>query len=117
MLPEAPNRHFTIVAAQLATCAQLRVGALALSISRRASVLCMIRGTGDRGMSTEVCDMKVLLTLYGEERPAQEFSPEDGAAEMAAWQAFGEAAQAAGVLIACEGLAPSPMATTIRVQG
>jgi hypothetical protein len=61
--------------------------------------------------------MKVLLTLYGEERPAQEFSAEEGAAEMAAWQAFGEAAQAAGVLIACEGLAPSPMATTIRVQG
>ena len=48
--------------------------------------------------------MKVLPTLYGEERAAQEFSPEEGAAEMAAWQAFGEAAQEAGVLIACEGL-------------
>jgi hypothetical protein len=60
--------------------------------------------------------MKVLLTLYGEERPAQDFSPEEGAAEMAAWQAFDEAARAAGVLIACEGLEPSQAATTIRVE-
>ena len=36
--------------------------------------------------------MKVLLTLYGEERPAQDFSPEEGAAEMAAWAGFDEAA-------------------------
>ena len=61
--------------------------------------------------------MKVLLTLYGEERPAQDFSPEEGAAEMAAWQAFDQAAREAGVLIACEGLAQSHTATTIRVSG
>ena len=61
--------------------------------------------------------MKVLLTLYGEERTAEEFSPEDGAAEMAAWQAFDEAARAAGVLIACEGLEGSQTATTVRVDG
>jgi hypothetical protein len=61
-------------------------------------------------------DMKVLLTLYGEERPAQDFSPEEGAAEMAAWQAFDKAARRAGVLIACEGLAESHTATTIRVE-
>jgi hypothetical protein len=60
--------------------------------------------------------MKVLLTLYGEERAAQEFSPEEGAAEMAAWLAFGDAARAAGVFIACEGLSPSQTATTIRVE-
>jgi hypothetical protein len=60
--------------------------------------------------------MKVLLTLYGEERPAQDFSPEEGAAEMAVWQAFDEAARATGVLIACEALAASPTATTIRVE-
>ena len=59
--------------------------------------------------------MKVLLTLYGEERAAQDFSPEEGEAEMAAWQAFDEAAREAGVLIACEGLAESHTATTIRV--
>jgi hypothetical protein len=61
--------------------------------------------------------MKVLLTLYGEERPAQDFSPEEGAAEMAAWQEFDQAAREAGVLLACEGLAPSHTATTIRVAG
>jgi hypothetical protein len=61
--------------------------------------------------------MKVLLTLYGEERAAEEFSPEAGAQEMAAWQAFDEAARAAGVLIACEGLEGSHAATTVRVEG
>ena len=61
--------------------------------------------------------MKVLLTLYGEERAAESFSPEEGAAEMAAWQAFDQAARAAGVLLACEGLEGSHAATTIRVNG
>ena len=61
--------------------------------------------------------MKVLLTLYGEERAAEEFTPEQGAREMAAWQAFDEAARAAGVLIACEGLEGSHTATTIRIEG
>jgi hypothetical protein len=61
--------------------------------------------------------MKVLLTLYGEERGAEEFTPEQGAAEMAAWQAFDEAARAAGVLIACEGLEGSHAATTVRIDG
>jgi hypothetical protein len=61
--------------------------------------------------------MKVLLTLYGEERPAQDFSREEGAAEMAAWAAFDDAARAAGVFLACEGLADSHSATTIRVEG
>jgi hypothetical protein len=67
--------------------------------------------------STEVPEMKVLLTLYGEERPAADFSPEEGAAEMAAWAEFDQAARAAGVLLACEGLSPSDTATTIRVDG
>ena len=61
--------------------------------------------------------MKVLLTLYGEERPAQDFTPEEGAAEMAAWAEFDQAAREAGVLLACEGLAESHASTTIRVQG
>ena len=59
--------------------------------------------------------MKFLLTLYGEERGREEFSAEEAAREMAAWQAFDEAAREAGVLLACEGLAPSQSATTIRV--
>jgi hypothetical protein len=61
--------------------------------------------------------MKVLLTLYGEERPAKDFSPEEGAAEMAAWAEFDQAAREAGVLLACEGLAQSHTATTVRVEG
>jgi hypothetical protein len=60
--------------------------------------------------------MKVLLTLYGEERGPQDFTSEESGAEMAAWQAFDEAAREAGVLIACEGLAESHTATTIRVE-
>jgi hypothetical protein len=59
--------------------------------------------------------MKVLLTLYGEERGAEDFSPEESERGMAAWQAFDEAARAAGVLIACEGLEGSHTATTVRV--
>jgi hypothetical protein len=61
--------------------------------------------------------MKFLLTLYGEERGPEEFSPEAASKEMAAWAAFDEAARAAGVLLACEGLAPSQAATTVRVTG
>jgi hypothetical protein len=61
--------------------------------------------------------MKFLLTLYGEERGPEDFSPEESAQEMAAWQAFDEAAREAGVLLACEGLGPSQTATTIRVTG
>src|SRR5215510_7985854 len=60
--------------------------------------------------------MKFLLTLYGEERGREEFSAEDAAREMAAWQAFDEAAREAGVLLACEGLASSASATTVRVE-
>jgi hypothetical protein len=60
--------------------------------------------------------MKVLLTLYGEERGPSEFTAEESENEMAAWQAFDEAARAAGVLLACEGLAESHTATTIRVD-
>jgi hypothetical protein len=60
--------------------------------------------------------MKVLLTLYGEER-ATEFTPEETMRTMSAWAEFDEAARAAGVLIACEGLAGSQAATTIRVDG
>jgi hypothetical protein len=76
----------------------------------------MIRGNGDRGEANGGGDMKVLLTLYGEET-ASEFSPEEIGRSMAAWQAFDDAARAAGVLLACEGLADSHAATTVRVEG
>jgi len=48
--------------------------------------------------------MKVLLTLYGDETAFVDASPEYIAREMAAWQEFDEAARAAGVVIACDGL-------------
>jgi hypothetical protein len=59
--------------------------------------------------------MKVLLTLYGDET-TWETEPEAIGQAMAAWQAFDDAARAAGVLIACDGLEPGHTATTIRVE-
>jgi hypothetical protein len=61
--------------------------------------------------------MKVLLTLYGDEALERDSSPEEIGRTMAAWQAFDEAARAAGVLLACEGLEGSHTATTVRVDG
>ena len=60
--------------------------------------------------------MKVLLTLYGDEKTSEE-TPEAIARAMHAWSAFDEAARNAGVLVACEGLEPPHTATTIRVAG
>jgi hypothetical protein len=61
--------------------------------------------------------MKVLLTLYGDETLKGVDSPEDIARTMQAWGEFGEAASAAGVLLACEALEGSHTATTVRVDG
>ena len=61
--------------------------------------------------------MKVLITLYGEEKVDLSSSPEEIARTFDGWGEFGEAAAAAGVLIACEGLEGSHAATTIRVDG
>jgi hypothetical protein len=83
---------------------------LPLSIPHVPFVPCMIP-TINGGVR-----MKVLLTLYGEET-ADEFSPDEIGRSMAAWQAFDEAARAAGVLLACEGLAASHAARTVRVDG
>ena len=60
--------------------------------------------------------MKVLLTLYGDETAFVNASPEYIAREMAAWQEFDEAARAAGVVIACDGLEGSHTATTVRMR-
>jgi hypothetical protein len=60
--------------------------------------------------------MKVLLTLYGDESAFVNASPEFIAHEMAAWQAFDEAAREAGVVIACDGLEGSHTATTVRMR-
>jgi hypothetical protein len=60
--------------------------------------------------------MKFLLTLYGDETEFANASPEYIAREMAAWQAFDDAAREAGVVIACDGLEPSHTATTLRLR-
>ncbi len=60
--------------------------------------------------------MKVLLTLYGDETAFVNATPEEIAREMAAWQAFDEAAREAGILIACDGLEGSHTATTLRIH-
>jgi hypothetical protein len=60
--------------------------------------------------------MKVLLTLYGEELTDINSSPEEIAETFRTWGEFGEAAAAAGVLLACEGLERGHAATTIRVD-
>ena len=60
--------------------------------------------------------MKVLLTLFGDETAFVNASPEEIAREMAAWQAFDEAAREAGVVIACDGLEGSHTATTLRLR-
>jgi hypothetical protein len=60
--------------------------------------------------------MKVLLTLYGDETEFANASPEYIAREMAAWQAFDDAAREAGVVVACDGLEPSHTATTLRLR-
>ena len=61
--------------------------------------------------------MKVLLTLYGDESIERDASPAEIGRTMAAWAEFDEAARAAGVLLACEGLEGSHTATTVRVSG
>jgi hypothetical protein len=58
--------------------------------------------------------MKVLLTLYGDEALRE---TQDVPAVMSAWAEFDAAARAAGVLLACEGLQDSTMATTVRIAG
>jgi hypothetical protein len=61
--------------------------------------------------------MKVLMTLYGDETLKDVDSPEGIMRTMQAWGAFGEAAAAAGVLLACEALEAGDTATTVRVDG
>jgi len=61
--------------------------------------------------------MKVLLTFYGDESMRVDRTRENLERVLSAWQAFDDAAREAGVLIACEGLEPTPSATTVRIEG
>src|SRR5689334_861681 len=60
--------------------------------------------------------MKYLLTIYADESRYATMTPEDSAALMTAYGAFGEEAQAAGALLGGEGLQPTATATTVRVR-
>jgi hypothetical protein len=60
--------------------------------------------------------MRYLLTIYGDESGWNDVTPEQSQQIMAAYGAFGEEAQAAGVLLGGEGLQPTSTATTVRVR-
>ncbi len=60
--------------------------------------------------------MRYLLTIYGDESGWNDVTPEQSGEIMAAYGAFGEAAQQAGVLLGGEGLQPTSTATTVRVR-
>ena len=61
--------------------------------------------------------MKVLMGLYGDETLKDLDTPEGILRTMQAWGEFGEAAGAAGVLIACDALEAAHTSTTVRVDG
>src|SRR5262245_42621158 len=60
--------------------------------------------------------MRYLLTIYDDETGWNNATPEQTAQIMAAYGAFGEEAQKAGVLLGGEGLQPTSTATTVRVR-
>lgn len=60
--------------------------------------------------------MKYLLTLYPDPDGAAPATPEEGAAAMAAWDAYTEETRQAGVFEAGEGLQPSETATTVKLE-
>ena len=60
--------------------------------------------------------MRYLLTIYGDESGWNDITPEQSQQIMAAYGAFGQEAQAAGVLLGGEGLQPTSTATTVRVR-
>ena len=60
--------------------------------------------------------MRYLLTIYGDESGWNDVTPEQSGQIMAAYGAFGEEAQKAGVLLGGEGLQPTSTATTVRVR-
>jgi hypothetical protein len=60
--------------------------------------------------------VKYLLTIYSDESGWSDMTEEDGAAEMAAYGAFGQELEAAGAFLGGEGLQPTSTATTVRVR-
>jgi hypothetical protein len=60
--------------------------------------------------------MKYMLLMYFNTENEPELSPEEHQAAARAWYAFGQEAQAAGVLLGNNGLAPASSATTVRIR-
>ena len=60
--------------------------------------------------------MQYLAAIYNDETGLIDATPEQRGALMEAYNGFGEAARAAGVLLGGEGLQPTSTATTIRVR-
>ena len=60
--------------------------------------------------------MKYLCTIYGEESGWSDATPDQMAAVMAAYNAFGDEARAAGVMLGGEGLELTSAATTVRIR-
>jgi hypothetical protein len=60
--------------------------------------------------------MKFVLLLYGDEDRWANMSEEAMAESVEIWNAFGRELEEAGVVVAGEGLEPTPSATTIRYE-
>jgi hypothetical protein len=60
--------------------------------------------------------MKYAFTIYGDESQRESASPEDALATSRAYGALTQEMQEKGVLLAGEGLYPTPTATTVRVR-
>jgi hypothetical protein len=60
--------------------------------------------------------MKYMMLIYANQSETPEFTPEERKAAAQAWFAFNAEAEAAGVLLYNDGLAPVTQATTVRVR-
>ncbi|MFL5906241.1 MAG: YciI family protein [Solirubrobacterales bacterium] len=60
--------------------------------------------------------MKYAFTIYGDESLRESTSPEDAQATSQAYMTLSQEMQEEGVLVAGEGLYPTPTATTVRVR-
>jgi hypothetical protein len=61
--------------------------------------------------------MKYVLLLYGDEGRWANMTPEQSAADMERWSAFGQELEQSGAMLAGEGLDPTSTAVTVRNQG
>ena len=60
--------------------------------------------------------MKYVLLLYGDENRWASMTPEESAADMERWGAFGQELTESGSFLAGEGLDPTSTAVTVRVK-